>query len=188
MCTRDEKSLDIVSNTLIRPPRINVSNLWLRDVVNFEPSKESRQNRAAGAEHDEIIATQSGRADNDFAIASVKHVFDESALQAAELKKFGTRWRLVVIDLTGYATGLLLAAGTVFSVLTGDLWAIALFFLYFSHWIASTLISFTHLVEPACPKIRPDDDIKFLVYERPADIGECLIAPDPYLFDAMRFK
>ena len=173
MCTRDEKAIDIKSNTIIRPPRINVSNLWLRDVVNFKPSKEPLQINSL--DHDEIITMKSGRADNDFAIASVKHVFDQSTLQGPELKDFGTRWRMLIIDLTGYTTGLLLATATVFSVLTGDLWAIALFFLYFSHWTASTMISHTHLVEPSCPKIRPDGNIKFLVHERPADIGMYLI-------------
>lgn len=172
MCTRDEKAISVVSNTTIRPPRINVSNLWLRDVVNFKPSREPLQVGAAIHEHDDIITIKSGRADNDFAIVSIKHVFDQSIMQQAELKNFGTRWRMIVIDLTGYVIGFLLAAATVFSILTGDLWAIALFFLYFSHWIASTLISFTHLVELSCPKIRADETIKFLVHERPADIGE----------------
>lgn len=171
MCTRDEKAINIVSNTIVRPPRINVSNLWLRDVVNFKPSKEPLQVGPAAPEHDEIVTIKSGRADNDFAIASVKHVFDQNVPLETELKNYGTRWRILLIHLTGYATGLLLATATVFSVLTGDLWAIALFFLYFSHWAASTMISFTHLVEPSCPKIRPDDTIKFLVHERPADIG-----------------
>ena len=167
MCTRDEKSINIISDTFIKNLRVNVSNLWLRDVLNFKSSKEPLQ---ILGDHPKF-----GKAGNDFAIASVKHVFDQSALPEAKIHRFPIRWRKAVIDLTGLVTGLLLAVAFVFSVLTGDIWGVVLFFLYLSHWMASTLISFTYLVKPTCPDIRQDDTIKFLVHERPADIGGTVV-------------
>ena len=167
MCTSDEKTIDIISDTFIKNLRVNVSNLWLRDVLNFKPSKEPLQTRGDNSKF--------GRAGNDFAIASVKHVFDHSVVPKAKVKRFSIRWRKAVINLTGLVTGLLLAVGMVFSVLTGDIWGLVLFFLYLSHWMASTLISFTYLVKPTCPDIRQDNHIKFLVHERPADIGGAVV-------------
>ena len=167
MCTRDEKSINIISDTFIKNLRVNVSNLWLRDVLNFKPSKEPLQIRGDKPKY--------GRAGNDFAIASVKHVFDQSVVSEAKVNIFPIRWRKAVISLTGLMTGLLLATGMVFSVLTGDIWGVVLFFLYLSHWMASTLISFTYLVKPTCPDIRQDINIKFLVHERPADIGGTVV-------------
>lgn len=167
MCTRDEKSVSIISNTVFRDLRVNVGNLWLRDVLNFKPSEEPRQIRRDGP--------KVGRAGNDFAIASVNHVFDQSALSENSLRAFDIRWRGAVINFMGLGTGLLLGVGMVFSVLTGDIWGITLFFLYQLHWFASTLISFTSLVKPTCPEIRQDDTIKFLVHERPADIGGTVV-------------
>ena len=167
MCTKDEKSISVISNTVIRDLRINVSNLWLRDVLNFRPSKEPFQTRS--------MKHRFGKAGNDFAITLVKHVFDQSALPEAKLKSFDIRWRKAVMNITGLVTGLLLSVGVCFSVLTGDIWGIALFFFYLSHWVASTLISFTYLVRPTCPEIRQDDTIKFLVHERPADIGGTVV-------------
>lgn len=167
MCTRDEKSISIISNTVFRDLRVNVGNLWLRDVLNFRPSEEPRQIRGEGP--------KVGRAGNDFAIASINHVFDQSALSDNSLKTFDIRWRGAIINSMGLVTGLLLGVGMVFSVLNGDIWGITLFLLYLLHWFASTLISFTCLVKPTCPEIRQDDTIKFLVHERPADIGGTVV-------------
>ena len=81
MCTRDEKSISIISDTFIKSLRINVSNLWLRDILNFKPSKKRRTlpTLAPFLPPSPQLHPQTGLAINDFAIVNVKHVFDQSA-------------------------------------------------------------------------------------------------------------
>ena len=107
MCTRDEKSISIISNTVFRDLRVNVSNIWLRDVLNFKPSRVPVQS---------LISTRNivGRAGNDFAIASVNNVFGQSDDSASDdpesdrreskLRNYSVRWRRIVIDLMGLLT------------------------------------------------------------------------------------
>ena len=165
MCTRDEKSISIISNTVFRDLRVNVSNIWLRDILNFKPSKVPLQ----------LQGSSRGRAGNDFAIASIKSVFSQSRLPEFELNSYSIRWRRAIINLIGLLTGILLTVGLIFSVLTGDIWGITLFFLYSAHWLASSLISSTYLVKPTCPEIRQDDTMRFLIHERPGDIGGTVV-------------
>lgn len=167
MCTKDELSIAVISNTIFRNLRINVENLWLRDVLNFRPSKEPIH--IYGERH------EYGRAANDIAIVLVKNVFDEGSFPDDYRHVYAIRWRRAVMNITGLLTGLLLCVGTIFSVLRGDIWALTLFFIYLSHWLVSTLISFTHLVKTTCPQIRQDNTIKFAIHERPPDIGGMVV-------------
>ncbi|UKZ75016.1 hypothetical protein TrVFT333_002688 [Trichoderma virens FT-333] len=84
------------------------------------------------------------------------------------------KWLLakIIFVLTEIVMGLILAAGTTFSVLLRDIWGIVLFGSYLFHWLASTAVSLCQLVESDTWKeelnIRQDDHIVFAIYERPA--------------------
>ena len=167
MCTKDEMTVDVISDTIFRQLRVNVSNLWLRDALSFRPSKVPLQIHGERQEF--------GRAANDIEIVLVKHVFDQGSVSRSIRHSFSVLWRRAIINLAGILTGLLLSVGLVFSVLDGEIWGLALFFLYLSHWFASSLISFTYLVKTTCPDVRQDDEIKFAIHERPPDIGGMVI-------------
>ncbi|KAI4134728.1 MAG: hypothetical protein LQ347_001274 [Umbilicaria vellea] len=167
MCTRDEMMIPIRSNTVFQELRVNVGNLWLRDVINFKPSKE---------EVDEKGDKISGWPNNDIAIAYVGRVFDPPASPSGPHSASAVvMLRKLLITMTGAVTGLLLSIGACFSILTGDIWGAVLFIFYLSHWTASTVISHTQLVATTCPEIRTDDTIRFAVYERPVGIGGTVV-------------
>ena len=167
MCTRDETMIPIRSNTIFQELRVNVGNLWLRDVINFKPSKEE-----PGRKGDR----RSGWPTNDVAIAYVGRVFDPPASPpGSHSTSLMVMVRKALIAMTGFLTGLLLSIGACFSILTGDIWGALLFVFYLSHWTVSTMISHTQLVATTCPEIRPDDTIRFAVYERPVGIGGMVV-------------
>lgn len=67
-------------------------------------------------------------------------------------------------------TGLLLVAGSLLSVLGGDMWSTVLFFVYFLHWIASVAVSLTVMVGPEDSEhkhIREDGTQRHAIYTRP---------------------
>ena len=167
MCTKDERSISIISDTIFRELRVNVSNLWLRDALSFRPSNDPKSMHGERQDY--------GNAANDVEIVLVKHIFDQGITPSDHRYEYPIWWRKAVIDISGFFTGLLLCVGTSFSVLRGDIWGVTLFFLYLCHWLASTLISFTNLVKTTCPDIRQDDKIKFAVHERPPDIGGMVV-------------
>ena len=167
MCTKDERSIGVISNTIFRELRVNVSNLWLQDELSFRPSRTPIQIRGERASY--------GNAANDIEIVWVKNVFDHGALPTSHRHSFCILWRRAIISISGLLTGLLLCVGLTFSILTGDIWALTLFFLYLAHWLASTFISFTQLVKTTSPDVRQDDEIKYAIHERPPDIGGMVI-------------
>lgn len=171
MCTRDEMMIPIRSNTIFKELRVNVGNLWLRDVINFKPSKE------------EVIDKgdkKSGWPGNDIAIAYVGRVFDSPASTPnSNSASAMVMLREVLILMTGVLSGLLLSVGACFSILTGDIWGAVLFVFYLSHWTVSSMISQTQLVTATCPEIRPDNTTRFAVYERPVGIGGMVVFKGP---------
>lgn len=167
MCTRDETTISIRSNMVFQGLRVNVGNLWLRDVINFKPSKEEADHKG-----DKI----SGWPTNDVAIAYVGRVFNPPASPPGPyFASPVVMLRKLLITMTGVFTGVLLSVGACFSILTGDIWGAVLFIFYLSHWMVSAMISHTQLVTTTCPEIRPDDTIRFAVYERPVGIGGTVV-------------
>lgn len=81
-----------------------------------------------------------------------------------------TRWAMAaVLFLTEVLMGLSIACGLVFSVLFGDMWAVALFATYVLHWSASTIISFSDMIVPdPTLNILPDETIVYAIFERPS--------------------
>ncbi|KAI9149996.1 hypothetical protein HJFPF1_09746 [Paramyrothecium foliicola] len=69
--------------------------------------------------------------------------------------------------VTEIIMGLLLGGGTVYSIYESDVWAMALFGSYLLHWLASTAVSFCHMVvtDPNM-RIREDDHLVYAIYER----------------------
>ncbi|KAA6413330.1 MAG: hypothetical protein FRX48_03076 [Lasallia pustulata] len=167
MCTRDETMIPIRSNTVFKELRVNVGNLWLRDVINFKPSKEEVADNGD---------KMTGWPGNDIAIAYVSRVFEPPASSSdPQSSSPMVTIRKHLITMTGVLTGLLLSTGACFSILTGDVWGAVLFVFYLSHWTVSTMISYTQLVTTTCPEIRPDETIRFAVYERPVGIGGTVV-------------
>ena len=168
MCTKDEIAISVISNTVFRELRINVENLWMRDVLNFRPSHEKGVINS-------VTGTGGGRAANDIAIVLAKDVFEPGALSFDSPNRWAVRVRKLIINLTAWTTGLLICVGLVFSVLTGDFWGVALFACYLGHWTVNTAISWTYLVKTVCPSIRQDDTTRFMIHERPPDIGGTVV-------------
>jgi len=136
---------------------VSLSNAWLRDILAFKPSPIP---------------------ENDFAIAGVEGMFVqpsikpskaiESLITADPVPRFKSEVPLfTVLDLLGYICGLLIFTGLVFSVLTGDVWAITLFATYSLHWVASTIVSYYPLAKIQDNKIVSSASIEHCVYQRP---------------------
>lgn len=107
---------------------LTFSQIWLRDAVAFVASEFHPQ--------------------NDITIVHL----DENDAPEKELESNSLLLKLVIL-LTGYMTGALIAGAVVWSVLTADYWAVTLFAVYFLHWLSSTAISHSEIVTYETPTI-----------------------------------
>jgi hypothetical protein len=142
MCMDGASKITIRSDTIFRQLPLDFSHSWVKEVLSRRPSVFP---------------------DNDFIIAYVDHIGGERVSASTWPKS-------IFIGLAGALNGMILMAGTAFSVLIGDIWAATLFLCYTCHWIASTLITFNVLVTPRLPQspneIREDGSIHYAVYQR----------------------
>ena len=163
MCLKDGTKLGVRSDAGWRELPLNFSNIWLNDVLAFEGSDKRPGNDFLVVAMEDIFGTAS-----ESSTASSASSSTTSSSLRKKKKKRSFHVEKLVLDLIGILTGLLLAIGTVFGVLTGDIWAAVLFFLYLTHWLSSTAISFTNLVTSRLPPngITPDSTTKYAIYER----------------------
>lgn len=154
MCAKDTNMLPVRSDVsgkshVFRQLPLNLSNLWLGEVVSFQTSKNPG---------------------NDFAIVYVDKIHEDVAAKKDRIRRtMGTiRWWAfnLVLDLMGLVNGAMLIVGMICGILVADIWAFTLFLLCGSHWTASVLVSLNKMVTIHKPKIRPDSTIRFAVHER----------------------
>ena len=157
MCLRDRIMLRVRSTMVFSELPISMSNAWLHDVLAFKSS---------------LIP------ENDFAVAEVEDIFVqpnirspkaiESIVTGNDTPPVKSRSPfLTLLDLLGYFGGLLILTGLVFSILTGDVWAISLFGIYALHCLASTIIAYNPLVKPQDNTIVLSSKPEYFVYQRP---------------------
>lgn len=147
MCTKDTINLPVRSDMVFKELPLNLSNIWLTDILAFKPSQ---------------------RPGNDFMIVYIENLHARVGPSSSPPSSGSWLGRLT-LNLIGLLTGMILLVGMVFGVLAADVWAVTLFFLYASHWLASTLISMTSLVQIHEPQnsIVEDASIRYAVYQRP---------------------
>ncbi|KAJ5144533.1 hypothetical protein N7448_001925 [Penicillium atrosanguineum] len=153
MCAKDTTMLPVrsdVSENVFRQLPLNLSNIWLSDVISFQTSKQPG---------------------NDFAIVWVDTVHKsgddgEGHVRAQVGNIWWWRTGKWALDLMCLLNGAMLVAAMVCGILVADIWAFTLFLLYSCHWVASVFISFTAMVEIHKPEIRNDSIDRYAVYER----------------------
>ncbi|GAD91873.1 conserved hypothetical protein [Paecilomyces variotii No. 5] len=142
LCTRNIQKLEIKSNIIFRELPLSFCNIWLNDALSFRSSD---------------------RPGNDFMIVYIDDILARRKPPTSDI------WaRRLVLQLISLLTGFILVVGVVFGVLTADIWAVTLFFLYTMHWLASALISRTSLVKVHMDTIKPDPTPTYAIYERPS--------------------
>ncbi|GLB34420.1 hypothetical protein LshimejAT787_0113040 [Lyophyllum shimeji] len=151
MSLKDRITLPVRSTMVFPELPVSLSNAWLCDVLAFKPSRWP---------------------ENDFAIAHVEDAFVQPTLYRGGIRKRSHRHTVLapvtLLDLLSLICGLLLLTALVFSVLTGDLWAVVLFLVYTAHWLASTLVSFyPPITVQSNDKIVTDASKQYCVYQRP---------------------
>ncbi|KAJ5355571.1 hypothetical protein N7517_010180 [Penicillium concentricum] len=164
LCAQDTTMLPVrsdVSGNVFRQLPLNLSNAWLTDIISFQTSKQPG---------------------NDFVVVCVDPMYQSSSERQKNLRQQSgnLRWLLGkwTLDSICLVNGAMLMTGMVCGILTADLWAFSLFFLYSSHWFASVLISFTSMVKIHKPEhIKNDLRDRYAVYER--DEGGTVIFKGP---------
>ncbi|EPS43793.1 hypothetical protein H072_2229 [Dactylellina haptotyla CBS 200.50] len=142
MCTKDVKLIPVRSDMIFQELPVNLSNYRVNDLIEFRSSQQSG---------------------NDFMVVNV-----DDLNKPSEFKRIKSLPGRLALTLIGAVTGLLLIAGVVFGILTADIWAATLFFFYASHWLASTFISFAHMVRTDVKgAIAADNSPRYAVYQRP---------------------
>ncbi|KAJ5175767.1 uncharacterized protein N7482_001644 [Penicillium canariense] len=164
MCAKDTTMLPIrsdISGNVFRQLPYNLSNVWLSDVVSFEPSEHPGNDFAivyVDTVHKTPKSTDEGREseshEDEFIIYS----------QIGNVRWQAGKWTL---NLLSFINGAMVLTGMVFGILLADLWAFTLFLLYSCHWGASVAISLTTMVTVHTPRrIDPNPNDRFAVYER----------------------
>lgn len=142
LCTRNIQKLEIKSNMIFRELPLSFCNIWLNDALSFRSSE---------------------RPGNDFMIVYIEDILARRKSSTSDI------WdKRLILQLISLLTGIILVVGIVFGVLTADIWAVTLFFLYAMHWVASVLISRTSLVTVHMDTIKPDPTPTYAIYERPS--------------------
>ncbi|KAI9787830.1 MAG: hypothetical protein M1816_007397 [Peltula sp. TS41687] len=141
---------------------VDVGDDLLMEALNFKPSRFAANDMMVV----HVKAVASDRGDSGGGGGGGR---DGAALALAwsHAKKGWLVAKLVLATELG--AGVVAFAGTVFSALLGDMWAVTLFATYAFHWLASTAISFRQLIIPD-PNltIKQDPRFVFAVYERPS--------------------
>lgn len=153
MCAKDTTMLPVrsdISGNVFRQLPLNLSNLWLSEIIAFPTSPHPG---------------------NDFAIVCVDTVHGPAKDGEIQVRaQLGSMWWRVgkwTLNLMCLLNGAMLVVGTVFGILLADFWAFSLFSLYSCHWGVSVLISLNPMVNIHKPKhITEDDTVRYAVYER----------------------
>lgn len=158
---KDTETIPVISDMFFNELQLNFSSSWLRDIAVFKSSDL-----------------------NDIAIVLLRNV-DMPNYSLASVCPV----RKLIIDMTGFAIGLLLMAGVVFSLALSDVWATVLFIFYCSHWLVSTVISFAPLVSYSTPKVDGGGGGNLMVdhyavYERPEG-GMVVLKGPKIVFEAL---
>lgn len=132
MCTKDLKALPVRATFVFKELRLWPGNTWLHSIMAFRSSDLSA---------------------NDFMIANVDDAFGARKCKEDVESKALVAVTQGLISGIGWLTGLIMATALVFAVLTGDSWAIVLFFFYTVYWLASTVVSFIAPVKVRQPPI-----------------------------------
>ncbi|KAJ5180959.1 hypothetical protein N7492_004169 [Penicillium capsulatum] len=153
MCAKDTTMLPVrsdVSGNVFRQLPLNLSNLWLSEIISFPTS---------------------ALPGNDFAIVCVDTVHEPAKEGELQVRaQLGNVWWRVgswALNLMCLVNGAMLITGTVFGMVLADLWAFSLFSLYTCHWGVSVLISLNPMVNIHKPqRVQEDFTVRYAVYER----------------------
>jgi hypothetical protein len=145
MCLKDRISLSIRSTMVFLDLPVSLSNAGMTDILAFKPSRSP---------------------ENDFVVAEVDDSFVQPNI-SQPTKHHRHPAPFTTLDLLALLCGLLILTGLLFSILTGDVWAMVLFTTYACHWVASTIISFHPLVKLQENRIVSDSSPHYCVYQRP---------------------
>lgn len=149
--SKDMGVLEVKSNIGFSVLPLSSSNLWLADLLDFPPSAQSQ---------------------NDILIVHIESIHGERVLVEKDPEEHYVDPRLLRFSLNAVdlLIAFLLVVGVICSILSGDMWATALFFTYLLHSLASSVVSFSSMVSTRSVKgrqIQEDACIHYAVLTRP---------------------
>lgn len=149
LALQNARKLSVRGNIVFRELPLDFSNEWLSVLCDFKPSAS---------------------ANNDILVVNVDGLdVDEAGRGTHATPRSRAPWYMwVSFFLIDMSSGFALAAALLVSLFWGDIWATVLFFIYFSHWAVSALISRSSMIgrrQPA-PVINEDDRTRFAIHER----------------------
>lgn len=147
----DTGRLEVKSNIGFSALPVSYSNLWLAGLLDFPPSPQSQ---------------------NDILVVHLDTIHGERVLVKGEPEErhVDPRMQRFWLHTIDGVTTCLLIAGTVCSVLSGDMWAVTLFFTYLLHALASSAVSFCSMVTTRSVvgrQVQEDATIRFAIFTRP---------------------
>lgn len=155
MYKADVEMLDVRSNFSFSELPVSRSNIWLMDLLSFQPST---------------------RPLNDIMIIYIDSIYGSRKLKDPASSTNMDKSNLVVprseritLDAIGFITTLMLCVGLACSILMGDLWASVLFFFYSFHSLTSAAVSFVPMISTSDSfgrNVSKDSTTRFAVYSR----------------------
>ena len=136
----DTGRLDVRSDIAFASLPVLHSNTWLFDQLYFQPSSFPN---------------------NDILIVHLESIHGR---RVQGVSTSTAKLLLATINITNI---LMLTAGLVLSVLTGDMWSTVLFFTYLLHAVASIAVSLRAMIMTTPVVVREDATPRFAVYARP---------------------
>lgn len=168
MCKADLGRLEVrsdISQGAFQELPITYGNLWLSDLLFFRPSRYPS--------HDILIV----HLDDIHGHPSQKRGDIDPEPHPAKLNAFHApylRIQHILLGFVNFATMLMLLAGSVCSILLGDMWSTALFCVYFIHSVVSVAVASVGMVRSKSSfrdtdqvQVPSDDTTRFAVYQRP---------------------
>jgi hypothetical protein len=156
MNKNDVDEIPILSDIAFPQLPVVRSNLWLTDLLSFRPSSHPL-NDIAIVHIDNTDGTINFPNQNGSGTASNNQQQPVPWLQRS------------LLDLVGFLTAFLLLIGLLFSILTGDMWATTLFFIYLLHALTSTAVSFTPMISRSDKfnrRVKEDSTPRYAVHTR----------------------
>lgn len=146
----DTGRLDVKSNIGFSSLPISHGNMWLADLLDFQPSAQPQ---------------------NDILIVHLDSIHGEfvAVKDDLEAKSADSQRARIYLNTIDGLIPCLLTTGVVCSALTGDMWAVVLFSAYLLHCLASITVSFCDMVSTRGVEgrqIQEDSSIHFAVYTR----------------------
>ncbi|KAL3469589.1 hypothetical protein BJX99DRAFT_251884 [Aspergillus californicus] len=160
MCAKYITMIPVRSDFVFRELPLDFSNVWLSGLIGFRSGDVN-----PGNDFMIVYIDQTARSTGEADIAA-----DLKARRGRLALDPGLGWWMaarLTLYLLILINGAMILAAMLIGILSADIWAFTLFFLYGSHWIASALITFLPMVQPSTPLIDDERTPRYAAYERP---------------------